>query len=125
MALQIAVRWSAEICSSQYRPAGDAYLIKNVLLDDDDEKARTVLKLCRSAIGVSGRLIVVEPLVTPPNQPEMNLLDMTMLVMTGGRKRTPEEYFALFAEAGFQVEQSIAKPPPMTILVGIPVPDPL
>jgi hypothetical protein len=100
---------------------GDAYLIKSVLLDDDDEKTRTILKLCRSAISASGRLIVVEPLVTPPNRPEVSLLDMTMLVMTGGRIRTLEEYSTLFAEAGFQIERSIAKPPPMTILVGTPI----
>jgi hypothetical protein len=100
---------------------GDAYLIKSVLLDDGDEKTCTVLKLCRSAMSTSGRLIVVEPLVAPPNQPEVGLLDMTMLVMTGGRKRTLKEYSALFAEAGFRIERSIAKPPPMTILVGAPM----
>jgi len=100
---------------------GNIYIIKNVLLDEDDKKASTVLKLCRSAIDLSGRLIVVEPLVAPPNQPEVSLLDMTMLVMTGGRKRTAEEYSALLAEADFEIEKLIAKPPPMTILVAAPV----
>jgi hypothetical protein len=99
----------------------DAYLIKSVLLDEDDEKTRTILRVCRSAIDVSGRLIVVEPLVTPPNQPEVSLLDMTMLVMTGGRKRTLDEYSALLAGAGFRLEQAIAKPAPMTTLVAAPV----
>jgi hypothetical protein len=46
---------------------------------------------------------------------------MTMLVMTGGRKRTLDQYSALFAEAGFRLEQSIASPPPMTMLIGAPV----
>lgn len=99
---------------------GDAYLIKSVLLDDDDEKTCTILKLCRAAITTSGRVIVVEPL-TARDRPETSLLDVTMLVMTGGRIRTLEEYTELFAEAGFQIEKVIAKPPPITILVGAPV----
>jgi hypothetical protein len=41
--------------------------------------------------------------------------------MTGGRKRTLAEYSALFAEAGFQLEQSIARPSPLTLLIGAPV----
>jgi O-methyltransferase domain/Dimerisation domain len=102
-------------------PGGDAYIIKNVLLDDDDERASTILKLCRSVIEPAGRVILIEPLATPPNQPEVSLLDMTMLVMTGGHKRTFEEYSALLTEAGFEIERAIAKPPPLTVLIAAPV----
>jgi hypothetical protein len=92
-----------------------------VLLDDDDEQASTILKLCRSAVKPEGRVILIEPLATPANQPEIGLLDMTMLVMTGGRKRTFEEYSALLAKAGFEIERTVAKPPPFTILIAAPV----
>jgi hypothetical protein len=100
---------------------GDAYLLKNVLMDEDDQKVRAILQGCRAATGTSGRLIAIEALAGEPNRTEVSLIDMTMLVMTGGRKRTLDQYSALFAEAGFRLEQSIASPPPMTMLIGAPV----
>jgi hypothetical protein len=100
---------------------GDAYVFKSVLLDEEDEKVCTILKICREAIPASGRLFVIEPLATEPNRQEISLLDMTMLVMTGGRKRKLEEYEALFSQAGFRVEQTVANRSPFGILTGVPV----
>jgi hypothetical protein len=99
---------------------GDAYVFKNVLLDDEDEKVRVILRLCRGVIPSIGRLLVIEPLAAQPNQPEVSLLDMTMLVMTGGRRRTSAEYEALFAEAGFRLERTLTTPSPLTALIGVP-----
>jgi hypothetical protein len=48
------------------------------------------------------------------------LVDITMLVMTGGRERNLAEFTALFAEAGFELEQSVATRSPFTILIGAP-----
>jgi O-methyltransferase domain len=92
-----------------------------VLLDEEDERVCAILKLCREAIPASGRLFVIEPLATEPNQPEVSLLDMTMLVMTGGRKRKLEEYEALFGQAGFCIEQTVASRSRFGILIGAPV----
>jgi hypothetical protein len=100
---------------------GDAYLFKNVLLDEPDEAVQYLLTLCRSAINASGRLIVAEPLATEANRPEPAFLDMTMLVTTGGRKRTPGEYSPLFAAARFRLERSIPTQSPVTLLIGEPV----
>ncbi len=100
---------------------GDAYVFKSMLLDEEDEKVCTILKICREAIPASGRLFVIEPLATEPNRQEISLLDMTMLVMTGGRKRKLEEYEALFSQAGFRVEQTVANRSPFGILTGVPV----
>jgi hypothetical protein len=99
---------------------GDAYLLKSVLLDHEDAKISTILRVCRSAMGVSARLIVIER-ITEPNQREVNFIDMTMLVMTGGRERTLAEFTTLFAEAGFKLEQSVVTRSPFTMLVGAPV----
>jgi ubiquinone/menaquinone biosynthesis C-methylase UbiE len=45
--------------------------------------------------------------ITEPNRPQLMLVDITMLVMSGGRERTLAEFTALFAEAGFELEQTV------------------
>ena len=101
---------------------GDAYLLKSVLLDEDDAKVRTILEACRSAIGASGRLIIIERLVGEPNRRENYFLDMSMLVtFGGGRERTLEEFSALLADSGFRLEQSAISKSPFTLLICAPV----
>jgi hypothetical protein len=71
-------------------------------------------------MGETGRLIVIER-ITEPNRPQLMLVDITMLVMTSGRERTLPEFTALFAEAGFELEQTVATRSPFTMLIGVPV----
>jgi hypothetical protein len=99
---------------------GDAYVLSRVLLDHEDAKVSAVLRACRSAMRASGRLIVIER-ITEPNRPQLMLVDITMMVMTGGRERTLAEFTALFAEAGFELEQTVVTLSPFTLLVGAPV----
>ena len=99
----------------------DAYLLTRVLLDHADAKVSTMLRACRLAMGAKGRLIVIER-ITEPNRPQLMLVDITMLVMSGGRERTLAEFTALpFAEAGFELEQTVSTRSPFTILIGVPV----
>jgi hypothetical protein len=99
---------------------GDAYLLTRVLLDHADAKVSTILRACRLAMGATGRLIVIER-ITEPNRPQLMLVDITMLVMSGGRERTLAEFTMLFAEAGFELEQTVATRSPFTMLIGVPV----
>lgn len=100
---------------------GDAYLIKSVLMDEDDDQAIAILLACRSAMRPSGKVVVVEQLLTPPNGPEAIFGDMTMMIMTGGRERTREEFSELFSAAGFHLEQVVATKSPFMLMVGAPV----
>jgi hypothetical protein len=100
---------------------GDAYLIKSVLMDEGDENTISILRSCRSVMKPTARVIVIEHLLTPPNRPEVNYSDMTMMVMTGGRERTQKEFEALFATSGFRLEQAVATRSPFTLLVGSPI----
>ena len=88
-------------------PAGaDAYLMKSIIHDWDDERAITILRNCHEALRnvERGRLVLVEPIVPPGNQPHMSkLADIQMLVMTGGRERTREEFQRLFGQSGFRM----------------------
>jgi hypothetical protein len=86
-------------------PAGaDAYLLSRVIHDWDDAAAAAILRRCAEAAGSTGRVLVIESHGTPGGDPaafaEMNL---RMLVLTGGRERTIDDYSALAAGAGLQV----------------------
>jgi hypothetical protein len=45
-------------------------------------------------------------------------MDVNMLVMAGGRERTAAEFGELYDQAGFELEQIIPTPSPLSIIVG-------
>jgi predicted O-methyltransferase YrrM len=100
---------------------GDAYLIKSVLMDEDDDQAIAILAACRSAVKPSGKVVVIEHLLASPNEPEISFSDMTMMIMTGGRERTRKEFSDLFSAAGFHLEQVVTTKSPFMLMVGAPV----
>jgi hypothetical protein len=84
-------------------PPADLFLLKLILHDWSDEACLSILKNCRRAINPGGRILVVESLIGQIGAPDSaSMLDMTMLVVLGGRERNLEEYKALFTEAGFR-----------------------
>jgi hypothetical protein len=88
-------------------PAGsDAYLLKQVLHDWDDHRAADILKTLRRAMVPSSRLLIAERMlpgqVGPPDAPTL-LVDVLMMVVTGGRERTRAEFEVLLARAGFDL----------------------
>lgn len=83
---------------------GDAYVLKAIVHDWEDEQSVAILRACRRAIAAGGSLLLVERLLGPPNElPEAKLSDLNMMVAPGGRERTLEEYAALFEAAGFRL----------------------
>ncbi|MFM7732537.1 MAG: methyltransferase [Cyanobium sp.] len=91
-------------------PAGaDAYLLKHILHDWGDGACRTILGHIRAALAPGGRVLIVEPVIPPGNDPfPGKLLDLKMLVMTeGGRERSAEEYEALLASAGLRLSRIV------------------
>ncbi|WP_433328397.1 methyltransferase [Spirillospora sp. CA-294931] len=96
-------------------PSGqDAYLLKSVIHDWDDERAAAILKRCREAVSRDGTLLVVEPVLPPVAGAESRgtvMSDINMLVATGGRERTEAEFRALLTASGFAVT-SIGDPIP-------------
>jgi hypothetical protein len=85
-------------------PGADAYLLSRVIHDWDDAAATAILRRCAEAAGSTGRVLVIESHGTAGGDPaafaEMNL---RMLVLTGGRERTIDDYSALAAGAGLEV----------------------
>jgi hypothetical protein len=83
---------------------GDAYVLSQILHDWDDERCVLILRQCRRAMAERGKLLVVEIVVPPGEEPSFGKwLDLHMLAITGGRERTAEEYDNLFRAAGFAV----------------------
>ena len=83
---------------------GDAYLLKNILHDWDDERCVIILGRCREAMPKHGRLLIVEavlPDTVDVSNPAPYLSDMSMLVSLGGRERTRAEFETVFRQAGF------------------------
>lgn len=102
-------------------PAGsDAYLLSNILHDWPDEKCQQILKNCHQAMGAESKLLIVEMIVSPGNGPSIaKLLDLEMLVTTGGRERTEDEFKQLFEVSGFNLSSIISMDGNNYILEGI------
>jgi len=105
-------------------PGGaDAYILKFVIHDWDDDRAVTILKNCHRAMVEDGRLLVVEMVIPPGNEPFYGkLADLNMLVLTGGgRERTEAEYRTLFDIAGFKLTKIIPtqSPTQFSVIEGV------
>jgi hypothetical protein len=100
---------------------GDLYLLKFVLHDWDDERSGHILNNIRRVIDPSGRLIVVEIVLPPMNEPHIGpLIDLNMMVMTGGAERTEIEYRELLAKSGFRMDRVTPTPSPFSVIEGTP-----
>jgi hypothetical protein len=83
---------------------GDAYLMRVVIHDWEDDEAVAILKVCRRAMAETARLLLIERLIAPPNEmPAAKFSDLNMLVSPGGRERTRDEVSDLFAKSGFEL----------------------
>src|SRR5258706_11295150 len=76
-------------------PGGDAYLMKHIIHDWDDERASLILTNIRTALHGSpgGRVILLEMVVRPGNDPDLaKLMDLEMFMFPGGRERSAEDF---------------------------------
>ena len=99
----------------------DGHLLKFVLHDWNDDECATILRNCRSAIEPGGRLMVLEVVVPDAPGPDFShMMDMNMLVMTGGMERTAAEYETLLARGGFRLKRIVTSPSPFSVIEGEP-----
>ena len=85
----------------------DIYLMKFIIHDWNDEQSITILNNLAKSAPKGAKLLLVETVVEEDdNAPSLSkIMDLNMLVMTGGRERTPSEYAALFEKTGFRLEK--------------------
>jgi O-methyltransferase domain/Dimerisation domain len=100
----------------------DAYLLKWVLHDWPDDLAIKILLKCREAMAPNGRIVIVEHAIDDDN-PALapSLVDLTMLVVTGGKERTHGEYEDLLAQAGCRLLNVVSTDCQLNILEAAPI----
>ncbi len=90
----------------------DVYILSQILHDWNDEQARAILRVCRAASRPDSRLLIVDAVLRPGDEPDWaKVIDLHMLVMLGGRERSEEEWRSLLAEGGFTLDRIVPAGP--------------
>ena len=98
----------------------DIYLMSNILHDWSDEQCGIILRNCKKAMKRESRLLIVEMIIPPGNEPSVaKLLDLEMLVITGGRERTEDEFNNLLESSGFRLLRIIPTKENVCIIEGL------
>jgi hypothetical protein len=98
---------------------GDAYIMKYILHDWNDEECVKILANCRAAMNDKGKVLIVDNVIAPGNDPSWGkLLDIQMLII-GGRERTKKEFAAMFAKAGLKLTRVVPTKGPLSIVEGV------
>jgi hypothetical protein len=97
----------------------DAYLMRWVIHDWSDDDAIAILRNVKKNARPGARLVLVEWVLTEtPEFDEGKWMDVNMLVNAGGRERSAAEFKELYDRAGFELEEIVATPSPLKIIVG-------
>ncbi|QEL17119.1 acetylserotonin O-methyltransferase [Limnoglobus roseus] len=101
-------------------PAGDAYVLKHIIHDWPDDKAATILRNCRATANAGAKLVLVEIVIPPGNDPSPGKwLDLEMLAIASGKERTEKEYAALLTAAGWRLARVVSTGAPVSVIEGV------
>jgi ubiquinone/menaquinone biosynthesis C-methylase UbiE len=99
---------------------GDAYIMKHIIHDWDDDQALTILRNIKQAMKPGGRVLVVEAVIADGNGQDFGkLLDIEMLVSPGGKERTAKEYEELFERAGLRMTRIMPTKSPYSVIEAV------
>ena len=85
---------------------GDAYILKSVLHDWNDDRCREILNICRRTMAQNARLLLIERILpqdldhSAANQSAARS-DLTMLVALGAKERSEKQFRDLLSSTGF------------------------
>jgi hypothetical protein len=100
---------------------GDAYVMKHIIHDWDDERAAQILLSCHRAMRPGGKVLIVDAVIPPGNGAHFGkLLDLEMLVLTSrGRERTRAEFRELLRRSGFRLRRVVATETHLSVVEGV------
>jgi O-methyltransferase domain/Dimerisation domain len=102
-------------------PPADAYVMKSIIHGFQKDRASAILRNVRRALDQDGRVLIVEYVVPSGAEPAFGkVVDLQMLVMSGGRERTREEFADLFEASGFRLVGIHRTQAPHSIVEGAP-----
>jgi hypothetical protein len=98
-------------------PGGDAYLMRHIIHDWNDDQCRQILGNFHKVMTPAARLLIIENVIPPGDQPCFGkFLDLTMLVIPGGKERTAEEYRELLASAEFALTRIVGSAAEISVI---------
>ena len=101
-------------------PPADAYVLRSILHDWEDDEATEILRACARSLRPGGSVLVVERLIGAPNEgPVAKFSDLNMLVGPGGRERTVDEFAALLTAAGLALAGATSTSTDRTIVEAV------
>jgi hypothetical protein len=104
-------------------PAGaDAYTMRHILHDWQDDQCVQILNNIRKVIPASGRLFIVETVVPDGNDPSPSkLFDMIMMALPDGLERSEAQFQSIFKASGFELTGITPTQSPVSVVEARPV----
>lgn len=104
---------------------GDAYVLKSVLHDWNDERAGQILRNCHAAMSKTARLLLVERIVPAKLEPSVEhqslaRTDLSMLVALAAQERSEAQFADLLKSAGFKIARIVPAGMTVSIVEAIP-----
>lgn len=100
---------------------GDAYIMKHIIHDWEDERAIQILRNCHRAMPRGGKVLIVDAVIPSGNAAHFGkLLDLEMLALTPrGRERTKAEFRDLLQRSGFKLRRVIPTEIHLSLVEGV------
>jgi len=99
---------------------GDAYIMKHIIHDWDDDKAGVILSNIHKQLKSGGKVILIEAVIAPGNEPHFaKWIDIEMFMMPGGRERTEAEFAELFRNNGFKLSKVVPTKSPLSAVEAV------
>ena len=102
---------------SEIPVTADAYIMKHIIHDWDDERAAKILSCIHRSMPDDARVLIVDCVIPPSNDPHPGkVLDLEMLIAPGGLERTEAEFRTLLSNSGFEMTRIIPTQAPVSIV---------
>ncbi len=90
----------------------DLYILKWIIHDWNDDRARSILQVCQRSMSDQARLVLMERTIpertdASPLSLDATMADLHMRVVLGGQERTTDEYRELLASAGLRMTRVV------------------